>query len=215
MTKNKIMRVASVLLMAVLLTTCVISGTFAKYVTSQEGSDSARVAKWGVEITANGTAFQTEYAKTDTTVTDITNTVVSTEKVVAPGTDGSLVEMEIHGTPEVAVAVTYDATLTLENWTVDSADYCPLVFTVENTEYKIGDTYTTIADLKNAVESAIEGCAKNYAVGTDLSTKTADAPSVSWSWAFEGDNANDTALGDATDSPTISLAITTTVTQID
>ena len=52
MKRNKMMRIASVLLVAVLLSTCVISGTFAKYTTSNSATDSARVAKWGVIITA-------------------------------------------------------------------------------------------------------------------------------------------------------------------
>ena len=47
MKKNKMMRIASVLLVAVILTTCAISGTFAKYVSSADSSDSARVAYWG------------------------------------------------------------------------------------------------------------------------------------------------------------------------
>ena len=38
----------SLLLVAVMLTTCVISGTFAKYVTKDSANDSARVAKFGV-----------------------------------------------------------------------------------------------------------------------------------------------------------------------
>ena len=52
MKKNRMMRVASALLVAVLLTTCAISGTFAKYVTTESGSDFARVAKWGVNVEA-------------------------------------------------------------------------------------------------------------------------------------------------------------------
>ena len=43
MKKNKMMRLASFLLIAVLLTTSVISGTFAKYVTTDAQWDSARV----------------------------------------------------------------------------------------------------------------------------------------------------------------------------
>ena len=52
MRNNRMMRAASALLVAVLLTTSTISGTFAKYVTEKEVSDTARVAKWGVEIDA-------------------------------------------------------------------------------------------------------------------------------------------------------------------
>lgn len=50
MKKNKFMRIASVLLIVTLLSTSVISGTFAKYTTEAEGSDSATVAKWGVNL---------------------------------------------------------------------------------------------------------------------------------------------------------------------
>ena len=51
MKKNKMMRLASGLLVAVLLTTSMISGTFAKYVTTESGSDSTRVAKWDIDFT--------------------------------------------------------------------------------------------------------------------------------------------------------------------
>lgn len=54
---GKTMRVAGLLLALVLVTSCFVGGTFAKYVTSGTGTDSARVAKFGVEITANGTMF--------------------------------------------------------------------------------------------------------------------------------------------------------------
>ena len=58
MRKNKVMRMASVLLVAVLLTTCMISGTFAKYISSAEftgnnggnGNSSALVAKWSILV---------------------------------------------------------------------------------------------------------------------------------------------------------------------
>ena len=92
MKKIKTMRIASILLIAVLMTTCAISGTFAKYVTSAEGGDSARVAKWGVqvEIYNDLNLFGETYAKHDSNVTNqnITNTVeVNTDggNLVAPG----------------------------------------------------------------------------------------------------------------------------------
>ena len=63
MKKNKMMRIASVLLVAVLLSTCAISGTFAKYVTTDSGSDSARVAKFAFTVSENGTDFTTTDAE--------------------------------------------------------------------------------------------------------------------------------------------------------
>ena len=149
MKKNMMMRLASVLLVATLLSTCAISGTFAKYVTSAESTDTARVAKFGVVITANGdTAFAKNYK--DVTGDDGTQ-VVSDVNVVAPGTKGSLASMTLTGTPEVAVKVTYAATLTLTDWTVDEADYCPIVFKVNDTTIT---NVTNVAELKAAVEEA-------------------------------------------------------------
>ena len=46
MKKNKRMRTASGLMIAALLTTSMISGTFAKYTTADAAQDSARAAKW-------------------------------------------------------------------------------------------------------------------------------------------------------------------------
>ena len=50
MKKNKRMRTASGLMIAALLTTSMISGTFAKYTTADAAQDSARAAKWGVNL---------------------------------------------------------------------------------------------------------------------------------------------------------------------
>jgi len=100
MKKNMMMRVASALLVAVLLSTCAISGTFAKYTTSDSDFESARVAKWGVTITleVDNTAFNTTYAndgeqEKDSSANVIANTVASknaTDTVLAPGTAGKL-----------------------------------------------------------------------------------------------------------------------------
>lgn len=231
MKKNKMMRVASALLVAVLLTTCAISGTFAKYTTTGTGSDSARVAKWGVVVNVTGTTFANQYDATATA-----KSVVSTEKVVAPGTSGNMVAATITGTPEVKVQVTYSAEVELgDNWTdKDGNFYCPLVFTVGSTTIngiasttgEGGTTTPVYADadaLETAIENAINTYTATYDAGTDLATATtsaAAAPSVSWSWPFSTSDANDdkdTFLGDKTDNnvPQISITMTVTVTQVD
>ena len=113
MRKNKMMRAASALLVAVLLTTSTISGTFAKYVTTASGTDTARVAKWGVQVNMAGFAdeaydlFTNVYAADSTT--GITNTVEAAQDVVAPGTkNANGVEFSLTGIPEVAVKVEFD-----------------------------------------------------------------------------------------------------------
>lgn len=160
MKKNKMMRIASVLLVAVLLSTSVISGTFAKYTTSDSAKDSARVAKWGVTVKVEGdNAFAEEYTqKGSQDANSVVSSVKTTtgtnakegESVVAPGTSGTLTTVKIEGTPEVAVKVNYNATLKLEGWKIDkqedaaaaadnqettdnTEEYCPLIFTVKIT----------------------------------------------------------------------------------
>ena len=111
MKKNKAMRFASGLLAVALLTTCAVSGTFAKYVTTTEGADSARVAKWGVEVTTSTKSlFASSYTKTDTSASGITNSVQvadnGTDLLVAPGTsNANSLTFSITGKPEVAVKV--------------------------------------------------------------------------------------------------------------
>lgn len=230
MKKNKMMRVASALLIAVLLSTCAISGTFAKYVTTGFADDSARVAKWGVAVVATSDGyFDATYDDEDPEYSGLA--VEATEDVIAPGTaKNDLVNLTVSGTPEVAVRVAYTGTLTLENWEDKNGDeYCPLVFTVEGTEYKInGSTITNVAGLIAAVQTAIADCSKDYEPNTNLATETltnSDAPTVSWSWPYSEDDTNDTYLGNvaagtvagktAADIATISLRIDVTITQIN
>ena len=205
--------------MLCLITTCAISGTFAKYTTSGSVTDTARVAKWGVTVATvtDGNMFAKTYAKNDDSFTLDTNTVVhASNDLVAPGTTGTLTSISVTGTPEVAVKVTYSATLELgENWMVDGNFYCPIVFKVGDTEIKQDDINNTATKLEDAVKAAIDAYTKSYAAGTDLSAATDVAPSISWTWAFSGDDAKDTALGNLATAPTIKLTVNVTVTQID
>jgi hypothetical protein len=229
MKKNMMLRIASVMLVAVMMSTCAISGTFAKYVTSGISTDSARVAKFGVVVVANsGAAFAQTYNSDTAGYTGLT--VEATEKVVAPGTTGTLANISITGTTEVAVKVSHTAELTLSNWSTDGSDvYCPIVFTVGGTDYYIGAT-ESIADFELRVENAIKGvAAKEFGPNATLDADNLNNV-VSWKWYIDDlatgnplstyqTDVKDTLLGrraveDAT-KPTVQLSITTTVTQID
>ena len=232
--KNHTLKLAGILLALVLVTSCFVGGTFAKYVTSGTGKDTARVAKFGVTVTANGTMFAKEYdTGTENVKGTIAKSVVSDKtddkNLVAPGTSGNMVSMTLAGKPEVAVNVRYTANVTLSNnWvykTGENADeefYCPIKIKVGDEIY-FGYDYPSAERFKNAVETAINGYSDNYAPGTDL-TK-AKAPAVSWAWAFEDKAADakqtdvkDTYLGDQAakgNAATIDLEVVTTVTQID
>lgn len=223
MKKNKMMRLASALLVLTLLTTCVISGTFAKYVTADTGTDTARVAKWGVTVNVQGLsdAFAENYA-TDDTATYAAATSVSSidagKDILAPGTEGIMTAIQITGTPEVAVKVTYKADLELENWEVIGVNkYCPIRFYINGDVYQIA-LGTDAAELEAAVENAINNYSKVYGPKTNLSGVDADYLEISWEWPFEINDVADTALGDqaaAGNAATIKLTLTCTVTQVD
>jgi len=119
--KNKMMRIASVLMVAVILSVCAVSGSFAKYVTSFEGTDSARVAKWGVFFKLEGdglSVFAPEYEADDTSYAPVfadsssTVTVLSAkgDNVVAPGTKRESAKVSLTGKPEVAVRLGFNVT---------------------------------------------------------------------------------------------------------
>lgn len=234
------MRVAGLLLALVLVTSCFVGGTFAKYVTYGGGQEHARVAKFGVKVDAAGDVFAKEYDAKDPKVQDyngqvIAKSVISSDgdtKLVAPGTAKSdALTVSVTGTPEVAVKVEYVAHVTFnesltepDNWKdKDGHYYCPLVITVNGTPYN-GLDYESATDFENAVEGAINGLTKNYPANTDLSQSGSKGVAISWEWPFEGGEGSkqtdvkDTYLGDqaaAGKAATVGIVVATTVTQID
>lgn len=195
---SKLPKLAALLLVLTLVTTCFVSGIFAKYVSEGEGEDAARVAKWGVKVEIAGDGFKTTYGKDEVNANVDGPTVVSstTEKVVAPGGEF----------------------------------YCPLVFTIGDTKINGLDYSSTTAGGEGSFESAIKTAIQNattkeYEAGTDLSA-AGEGITYSWTWPFQNatgtatnqDDELDTLLGDnaANGQPaTISITVTTTVTQID
>ena len=100
MKKNIMMRLASFLLVAVLISTSAISGTYAKYVTSDDGSDFARVAEWGVVIEAKSFGMFTDKYETDDETATFTGEYSvdgEGEDVLAPGTEGEFANIKITG----------------------------------------------------------------------------------------------------------------------
>ena len=216
--KNWTMRAAGLMLALVLITSCFTGGTFAKYVTSGNGSDTARVAKFGVTVSVkNNTVFHTTYAtKGDVLDKDgakIENSVVSDngENLVAPGTkEEGTATFSVTGTPEVAVNVKLaleptdgntevkDVFLkagTYDNYTTAATDD---TFELTNDYYPVKftlkkgteSTTGTLADI-NAKLAALS---KNYPANTTLDDVLGEY-TLSWEWAFENNDAADTLLG--------------------
>lgn len=237
------MRVAGLLLALVLVTSCFVGGTFAKYVTKAGGTTSeARVAKWGVTVgaTGDGQVFSNEYKDpTNSKVTVKAASGATTYNVVAPGTKKEdVATITLKGQPEVAVKVDYLAELHLVGWNynagtnpADAEFYCPLIFTisVDGTETKVNGLDANSADaLQTKVTEIITKLSKEYEPNTNLGTVAGGHEvKVSWEWPFEGGaiypkqtDVKDTYLGDqaakgALYAPSVTFGMSATVTQID
>lgn len=94
MRKNKTMRAAALLLALVLITSCFVGGTMAKYVTSVTDTDNVRIAHWGFEKRGQvapgwnfpAVAFDLFSAEYDKGAEDKTVVSGNGDNVIAPGT---------------------------------------------------------------------------------------------------------------------------------
>lgn len=152
MKKNHVMRISAIVLALVLATACLVSGTFAKYVTSATTDDAARVAKWGVTLDiSNSQMFTNEYATDDTNYSGALSVKsIDDARVVAPGTksgdDIAPLKFGIAGTPETAVRIDFenevqDICLKAGTYT----DYTKLVEQADGT-FAYTDTFTLTED---------------------------------------------------------------------
>lgn len=201
MKKNKMMRIASVLLVAVLLSTCAISGTFAKYTSSSTATDTARVAKWDftigeTDITTSNTFTFDLFNTTSYTDSNVDTDGSGSEVVIAPGTTGSA-SVTLTNNSEVAAtyAVAFSAT----------ESGVPLQWSTDGTTWK-----NDISDLDIS--------ATNIAMNNGSAIIT-----IHWKWAFVSEtvvdtdqsDSIDTNLGTAASLATVTFSATVTVTQVN
>lgn len=225
MRKNKMMRAASGILVATLMTTSIISGTFAKYTTSVEGSDKARVASWGI-----GQEGDVEF--TNLFTKDYTNVKSATEDdLIAPGTSGSATFTFGYTAPGVttgiaAPEVAYKFTVSTDGSTISND-----IKNNSNIKWKLDNgTPGTWDELIAAIEKldgtdGAEG--KEYAPGTLPTGFTAkkETHTVSWEWTFHTDDGadhTDTSMTVESANPIVhhelgrvTLAIKVSAVQID
>lgn len=194
MEKRKILKSKKFLaVVSIALMLCLIGGmgtmTYSKYVTSKElGSQNATAAKWGYVITIDSSKlFGTDYTKGSTTNTaTVVNkgagvAVIATgdANVIAPGTSGSIT-ITFSGASEVLAQLKISAKLDSE---ISYGDYKPIKWTINGGEF---------------TNQTVEFGETDYGF-----TKTLDAGkskinisyTISWEWAFEGNDTEDTLIG--------------------
>ena len=197
MKKNVMMRVASALLVAVLMTTCAISGTFAKYTSEATGKDTARVARWGWgETTVTLELFAGEY---DGSVASSNG-----DNLIAPGTSKTAsIVWSAQNTfkPEVDYTISFNATATIPEDVETELDW---TLQVNGGEV---NTYATFG----ALQAAIAGV--TYAGQANTAAPTIDVV-IGWVWEYSnGGDAADTALGEKGTLDTLTVNVTLTATQ--
>jgi len=205
MKKNRMMRAASALLVAVLMTTCTISGTFAKYTTEVKASDNARVARWGIDSSAN-VAFDLF----DTAYGDTVNSQYG-DNVIAPGTEKTETVQLSYVGQEIAPEVDY----TIELDVVDAETSIGTSIKANNNiTWFFNDTgYGSWDAMIAAINSYSE-----YVQANKLPAIAKTGVEIGWKWDFSTGTASDevdTAMGNAADLETVTLTIKLTATQVD
>ena len=221
MTKNKAMRLGSVMLVLALLTTCAISGTFAKYTAEQTATDNARVAYWGWQ--SNEAVTFDLFGETENNVTMASGVGDNYENVIAPGTANSTdltFEYNKYKTdkitaPEVGYDFTVAATSTGTTTNLDANKNFKWVLTTNGTDVE----YDTIKGLTDAISNL---SASGVSAGSQPSTIDGKTFKVGWKWLFDDSSTGaqdqdelDTTMGNADELEGVTITITTTVTQKD
>ena len=235
MKKNKMMRAASALMVATLLTTSVISGTFAKYTTNAVGGDVARVATWGFTQTTIELDDLFKSAYDSTTNPTVKNSTESNSDLIAPGTTGSDTFSFTYAGQENAPEVAYTFEVSTEgSYCAEDIKNNPNIkWELDNGEWGTWDQLITAIEALDGNKIANGSLPANYyAPGTlpdKFNKKNANEHTVKWKWEFEtqGDTTDqdvkDTAMGnkyEAMDNnkvflDLVNLVITITATQID
>lgn len=217
------MRIASVLLVAVLLSTCAIFSTFAKYVTQASSSDEARVAYWGFTTTSTTFSIADLFENTYDNVSSNTN-------VIAPGTAGYATfsfKPQNETAPEVAYKISVsvngsdcDADLVANTniqWNLDQGEDAP------------DNKWGSFADLLTAIDNLDAGSDETpISAGTFPTEKWGIdgqlTHTIYWRWlinessdATNAQNEKDTALGNKaiSEPDKVAIKITIVAEQVD
>ncbi len=220
---KKKMTVLGGLLLAALVSAYSVCGTYAKYISSIDFVDEARVAKWEFEVNGENPAafnnFDIDLFKESYEIQNINHQfVVSSEpgvKVVAPGTEGEYA-LALTGTAETNYTVKLDnveVENTIKTTDKNGAEYSPIKFSLTVG----GDpvlTDVSIDDLKTELDKLYDGT-DVYPANHKLNEELV----ISWKWDFvqatDEDEYNklDTYLAQEQGTVSVKFGVTITQTQ--
>jgi len=184
---SKTARITILLLVLCLISTAMLSGTFARYTSEYAGADTALIAKWEIEFdddntTTSGTTLDLFSHAFDTNII----TGAGTQKIIAPGVDGDFT-LKVENKGDVAAEMTFDFDVS------GDASNAPIEYKLKDVE---GQTWGNLDALKTALDELEK--MKNVAAGTGTAEQT-----VEWRWPLDGSDVygtndeEDTELGTA------------------
>ena len=188
--KTKIFRVAALLFVLALVSTVMISGTFAKYTSEYSGSDTALVAKWSLDVTDGTNDFN--LADDGAATLDLFShlydvNIISnagTNKIIAPGVKGEFT-LSVTNNSDVAAGVTFEF--------AKSGDAANVPM-----EYSLDNFATAGKDLA-ALAGAIDTAADFATIAADA-TPSVVTKTVYWRWPYEVKVEGDPSARDETDT---------------
>ncbi len=212
MKKNYLFRTAMCLGIATMMSFCLTSGTYAKYVKTIAGTgDSARVAKFAFDI-KDGTTTNNQSSASITidlfnTVKDAKDTTDegdvkqgASETVIAPGTWG-FIPVTIDNKGEVTIDPVF-------NLQVTNLSAVNIKFAVETVEP------TQVSDVSNW-ESDITALNDTLSGTSDVAIGGSVTKYLCWTWPYSDSvDTSDTTIG-ITGSATVTVTVGCTVTQVD
>ncbi len=189
MKKQRFFMLGIITVLVAVLSLTFVSSTFAKYTSNVSGDDTARVAKWEWTYVAGTGGDEIEFDLFNTVKDSDGNTesdvkVGTGETIIAPGTQGSF-ELVFGNASEVNAEY-------LVEFDVTNADNIPVEFSTDNAHWA-----SSISDLSAVI---------NMGAGA--------SNTIYWRWVFNGDDGDDTALGEV-GTATVTVKATVTWTQID
>lgn len=179
-------RLIVLLLCSTLITAHYTSGTYAKYTSSMDTTDTARAARWGINVENEVDLFH------DSVIQGLKGSSTNDDNIIAPGTSGEYTFM-ISGTSETAYKIDIDAEL--EDYTGGRIHYYL-------DKRDLGSGEEGKEKLENLLENLLSGDV--YEAGYSLEED--GSHTIGWKWEYEEyEDTNlldpvDTALGNTADA---------------
>lgn len=185
--KNSITkRTIFLLVVLILVTTCIISVTYAKYVSTDVATVDTDVAKWSFSVEG------VDVSKTQTFTFDLFNTIhyldtggetghLTQLNLLAPGTKGSFV-VDLNNTSDVEAMCDFSLSIAYANLP-DGAAKIPLEFSFNGSTYSENPTYTE----------------------TPIASGATKAVTVYWRWPASGYSSTDKLLQGTNANATVTL----------